>query len=283
MHGAAANGNGAREMKSWLFRFLKGMIIGLGFIVPGISGGVLAAILGLYQRMISFAANIKKNAKEDLPFLLPVFIGIAFGIFILVHPLYFLLDHYLAQVIWAFIGCIIGTLPALWHEAGKSGRSKRHYAIFLISAVISFVLFYAYQNQMYARVELNFFTWILAGVMLVIVTITPGTSTSAFLIFFGIYQPVLEALKTMDFSILGPLALGAVISLYPVFKLTDLLLKKAFASFFHYIAGIVISSTAILISLARSYSEGSSTIICMLIMTLGIAIGFLFGRIKHNV
>ena len=99
--------------ESILSRFLKGVVIALGFILPGVSGGVLAAILGIYERMLRFMAHLTKNFKENLLFFLPVGIGGIVGIGLLSKPLEWLLQNYQIIVLWGFAGAIIGTLPAL--------------------------------------------------------------------------------------------------------------------------------------------------------------------------
>ena len=94
-------------MIDWILRFFKGALIGTGFILPGVSGGALAAIFGLYQRIVSFIAHITKNFMANFLFFIPVGLGALFGIFLLARPLSFLLENYEAQVIWGFIGCVI--------------------------------------------------------------------------------------------------------------------------------------------------------------------------------
>ncbi len=66
-----------------MLRFVKGMFIGSGFILPGVSGGALAAVFGMYERLISFLAHITKNFKENVLFFLPVGLGGVTGIFLL--------------------------------------------------------------------------------------------------------------------------------------------------------------------------------------------------------
>ena len=70
-------------MLSWISKMIKGIVIALGFILPGISGGVLAAILGIYERMIRFLAHPFKNLKEDILYFLPVVIGMLLGYFLI--------------------------------------------------------------------------------------------------------------------------------------------------------------------------------------------------------
>ena len=131
-------------MIDWILRFLKGALIGTGFILPGVSGGALAAVFGLYERIISFIAHITRDFLKNVLFFIPVGLGTLLGMFLLARPLSFFLEHYETQVLWGFIGCIIGTLPALWKEAGKKGRSGRHCGILALTAVIGFCLLYAF-------------------------------------------------------------------------------------------------------------------------------------------
>ena len=106
-------------MLSWLSKIIKGIVIALGFILPGISGGVLAAILGIYERMIRFLAHPFKNLKEDVLFFLPVGIGMLLGIGLFSYPIEYLLENYQVYVLWSFAGAIIGTIPSLVKESAS--------------------------------------------------------------------------------------------------------------------------------------------------------------------
>ncbi len=110
--------------KDWLLRFIKGMFIGSGFILPGVSGGALAAVFGMYERLISFLAHITKNFKENVWFFLPVGLGGVTGVFLLSFLVSFLLGAYETTILWFFVGCIAGTVPTLWKEAGKKGTAN---------------------------------------------------------------------------------------------------------------------------------------------------------------
>lgn len=119
-------------MTSFFSRIIKGMIIALGFILPGVSGGVLAAILGIYERLISFLAHIRENFMENFLFFVPVGIGGILGIALFSFPVEFLLKHFQVPVLWGFAGAIIGTLPSLIAESTKKNqaRHKRHHLVF---------------------------------------------------------------------------------------------------------------------------------------------------------
>ena len=125
-----------QKKNDWFLRFIKGMFIGSGFILPGVSGGALAAIFGLYERMIAFLANVTKDFKKNFLFFLPVGIGALAGIVVLSFGVSFLLGNFETIILWFFIGCIVGTIPALWKEAGKEGRSTRDILILLASFIV---------------------------------------------------------------------------------------------------------------------------------------------------
>lgn len=125
--------------KDWILRFVKGMFIGSGFILPGVSGGALAAIFGIYERIITFLAHITKNFKENVLFFIPVGLGGITGVFLLSFAVSFLLGTYETIILWFFVGCIIGTVPALWKEAGKQGRSTRDIVILFVSFIAGFL------------------------------------------------------------------------------------------------------------------------------------------------
>lgn len=107
-------------MVSWIARIIKGMIIALGFILPGVSGGVLAAILGIYERMIGFLAHIRKDFVENVLFFIPIGIGGILGIALFSFPVEYLLQHYQVIVLWGFAGAIIGTIPSLLKESTQN-------------------------------------------------------------------------------------------------------------------------------------------------------------------
>jgi putative membrane protein len=270
-----------RGVIGWLLRFLKGALIGTGFILPGVSGGALAAIFGLYQRIVSFIAHITKDFIKNVLFFIPVGLGALCGMFLLARPLSFFLEYYEAQVIWGFIGCIIGTLPSLWKEAGKEGRAKRHYVIVAVTAVISFCLLFAAKNYLNAQMPLNFLTWIFAGFLIALGILVPGMSPSNFLVYLGMYKPMVDAFKIMDVLILLPLFLGVVICLFSLSSLIDILLRKIYAGMFHFVVGIVIASTFLIVPLNYNYAS-VGTLACAAAMLAGCALGFWMSRLEEQ-
>ena len=183
------------------------MFIGSGFILPGVSGGALAAIFGIYERIISFLAHITRNFKENVLFFIPIGLGGITGVFLLSFVVSFLLGTYETIILWFFVGCIIGTVPALWKEAGKKGRSTREIIILIISFTLGF-LFLWKGSGLFSHVEQNFFTWIIAGGLIGLGMIVPGLSPSNFLVYMGMYKAMSDGIKDLNFSVIIPIEIG---------------------------------------------------------------------------
>ncbi|MDR2511047.1 MAG: DUF368 domain-containing protein [Bacteroidales bacterium] len=268
-------------MVDWILRFFKGALIGTGFILPGVSGGALAAIFGLYQRIISFIAHITRDFIKNVLFFIPVGLGALFGMFLLARPLSFFLENYEVQVLWGFIGCIIGTMPSLWKEAGKEGRAGRHYIILVLTAIVGFCLLFTAKMFLEARLPLNIITWIFAGALIAVGILVPGMSPSNFLVYFGMYKPMVDAFKTMDFLVIIPIFIGVAICLFSLSALVDKLLKKIYAGLFHFVVGIVIASTFMIVP--RNFNYLSSGILfCVIAMLAGAALGFWMSKLEEK-
>ena len=154
---------------NWIFRLIKGMIIALGFILPGVSGGVLAAILGIYERMLHFLAHIRQDFKKNFLFFLPVGIGGILGLVLLSRPLEWVLAHYQIIVLWGFAGAILGTLPSLFKES-KSKRLVIKVDTFtlILTFILSTLILYMLP-AIAGTVPANFFGFFLAGVLITLV------------------------------------------------------------------------------------------------------------------
>jgi putative membrane protein len=201
--------------------------------------------------------------------------------FLLARPLSFFLENYEVQVIWGFIGCIIGTLPSLWKEAGKNGRGKIHYTILVMSAVLGFCLLYTAENFWKVQMPRNFFTWILSGALIALGVLVPGLSSSNFLVYLGMYKPMVDAFKTIDLSVLLPIFSGSAICLFSLSAFIDMLFKRAYAEMFHFVTGIVLASTVMIVPVNYNYLS-YGTVICAIALIIGALLGFWMSRLEEK-
>ena len=246
-------------MLSWITRIIKGLIIALGFILPGVSGGVLAAILGIYERMINFLAHIKVNFKENVLYFLPVGIGMVLGIALFSLPVEYLLAHYKIIVLWGFAGAIIGTIPSLIKESVREcDRDRADMAVFWLTFVLSGFFLY-FLTSMVGTLPANFLTFMLAGALIALGILVPGLSPSNLLLILGLYSPMLAGFKSLDlFGTFLPIAIGGALALIAFSKAMDYALNHFHSRVYHFIIGIVLSSTLLIVIPNAGNSESIS-------------------------
>lgn len=270
-----------KDVKDWFLRFIKGMFIGSGFILPGVSGGALAAIFGIYERMIRFLAHITKNFKENVLFFLPVGLGGLTGLFLLSFAVSFLLGSYASIILWFFVGCIVGTVPALWKEAGKKGRSKRELFILIIS-FLGALLFLWQGAGLFIEVPQNIWTWMIAGFLIALGVIVPGLSPSNFLVYMGVYKAMADGFKNLELDVILPIALGGIITILTLSKIIDYIFSKAYPQLFHFIMGVVLASTVMIIPTDYTGFTFISYLACVLMLALGALLGAWMSRLEER-
>lgn len=267
-------------MGDWILRIVKGVFIGAGFIVPGVSGGALAAVFGIYERMIAFLSKITKDFKKNLLFFFPVGIGILAGIFLFSKVLVFLLTQYAAEMRWFFVGCIVGTAPSLWKEAGKKGRQTKHYGIIGISFVVG-MLFLILMKGIQVTIPQNIFTWAAAGALIGLGMLLPGLSPSNLLVFFGMYDALSAGIASLDWSVIIPLFFGVGSIALILAKLIEKILNKAYTGMFHIILGIVFASTIMIIPVNVNYLSIRS-LFFVLALAIGVALGLWMSKLEKR-
>lgn len=269
-------------MLSWITRIIKGLIIALGFILPGVSGGVLAAILGIYERMINFLAHIKVNFKENVLYFLPVGIGMVLGIALFSLPVEYLLAHYKIIVLWGFAGAIIGTIPSLIKESVREcDRDRVDMAVFWLTFVLSGFFLY-FLNSMVGTLPANFLTFMLAGALIALGILVPGLSPSNLLLILGLYSPMLAGFKSLDFfGTFLPIAIGGALALIAFSKAMDYALNHFHSRVYHFIIGIVLSSTLLIVipnaGNSESISYAGTSIVTLVLAAFFFGLGIWLG------
>ena len=277
----------------WIIRMVKGVIIGIGFILPGLSGGVLAVIFGLYDKILKFLANIKEDFIKNVLFFIPVGIGMAIGIFIFSVVVEKAFGKYAAIFICLFVGFVIGTFPSLYRTAGKQGRKTKDILIMLISALVLFGLMMLGEKQL-MDVAPGILSWLGSGALISLGLIVPGMSPSNFLIYFGLYDKMASGIKDLDLSVIIPLIVGAVICVLLFAKLAAHLFRKYYSGMYHFILGMVIgSSVAIFPAIvfpalkpevlsAAGLSIAGAVLLCIAMLIAGTVASYLFSKVEEK-
>ena len=277
----------------WIIRMVKGVIIGIGFILPGLSGGVLAVIFGLYDKILKFLANIKEDFIKNVLFFIPVGIGMAIGIFLFSVVVEKAFGKYAAIFICLFVGFVIGTFPSLYRTAGKQGRKTKDILIMLISALVLFGLMMLGEKQL-MDVAPGILSWLGSGALISLGLIVPGMSPSNFLIYFGLYDKMASGIKDLDLSVIIPLIVGAVICVLLFAKLAAHFFRKYYSGMYHFILGMVIgSSVAIFPAIvfpalkpevlsAAGLSIAGAVLLCIAMLITGTVASYLFSKVEEK-
>lgn len=266
----------------FIMRLIYGAMIGLGAVLPGISGGVLCVVFGIYKPIMELLSHPIKAIKKYASLLIPTVIGIAAGFLGIAKLLGFLLERYEAPSMCVFIGLIAGMLPSLFREAGLKGRSKGSY----ISMGVAFLIVLGILLGIKAvsiTIPLNFGSYIFCGFCLALSIIAPGMSFSTLLMPLGLYQPFVAGIGDFDFGIILPAAIGAILTIILLAKLVTMLMDKHYSIVFHAIIGIVIAATVIIIpfsSFTLSFTSAAINVICLII---GIVAALLLDKFNSRV
>lgn len=271
-----------KNVKDWLLRFVKGMFIGSGFILPGVSGGALAAVFGIYERIITFLAHITKNFKENVLFFIPIGLGGLAGVFILAFPINYLLENFETPVLWFFVGCILGTIPALWHEAEKQGRTSTDIIILVISFIVGLVFLIYGQRLFDGNVAENTFTWMIAGALIGLGMIVPGLSPSNFLVYMGMYTGMTQGIKEINLGVIIPIGIGGIVCVLTLSKVMDYIFSKAYSKLFHFILGVVFASTIMIIPTNYNDLSVPGYLACIVLCAAGAALGYWMSQLEEK-
>lgn len=250
----------------FLYRIIQGALIGLGAVLPGISGGVLSVIFGIYKPIMELLSNPFKNFRTHVPKLIPVFIGGIIGFLGVANILSYFLNKYPDPSVCLFIGLIGGMLPSLFREASEQGRSKGSLISLMVCMCFIFVLLIGLRMTSVEIVP-NFFWYLFCGFCLALSVIAPGMSFSTLLMPLGLYTPFVDGIGHFDMAILVPGGIGALVTVILLAKAINALFDRHYSIAFHGIVGIVIAATIMIIPVDSFLSAGSAfvNLICIVV------------------
>ena len=264
----------------WLLRVVKGVLVGVGFITPGLSGGVLAVVFGIYEPLMRWLGNLREKFLQNLVYFIPVGIGGALGVVAFSAVVDWAFANYAAQFTWLFIGFISGTFPSLLKTSGKEGRKPWHWALLAVMAALTVFAMRTLENSSFSQLTPSFTNWLLSGFLMGLGAVVPGMSPSNFLIYFGLYDKMAAGISRLDFGVIIPILIGGVLCVLIFARLVSLLFKKHYAVMYHLILGIVVGSTIAIIP--RGVTGVSVIAVCALLFVVGAVISYLLAKLDEK-
>ena len=285
-------------MKKNIMLVIKGFIMGIANIIPGVSGGTLALILGIYEEFIGAISHLFSNLKKNICFLIPIAIGMVLAILSLSHVIDYSYKHFPIPTCLFFVGLVLGGIPMLLNKVKGKKETKKisSYIIFLLTFALVIVM--ACSDLIFGEGlkvsfnNMNLISYILlflVGVVAAATMVIPGVSGSLVLMLLGYYYPVIAVIKEFtkfknlgeNIIILGIFGIGILVGIVLISKLIEFLFKKyEVKTYFGVIGFIVASVIAIPLS---TLLEGSlvfsipQILIGLIFATLGIGISYKLG------
>lgn len=241
-----------RTKKDWLLDILRGYTIGIAFIIPGFSGGSVAAILGIYEKLVGAISDLPRQLKKSILTLLPIGIGMVLGIVSLLFPLGWALEEYPIPTVCLFVGLAIGGLPSV---TGKLTKPRPlHFASFLIPLLLAISLSFLPIASDVDLFNLSFGGYILlllVGFVGSAALVVPGISGSMLLLIFGYYNPIVNMATEHLFKgdevgksilVLGCVGIGILIGFFIISKVMKRLLTSFPVGTYYSILGFIVGS-----------------------------------------
>ncbi|ASK61274.1 DUF368 domain-containing protein [Virgibacillus phasianinus] len=262
----------------------RGMLMGASDVIPGVSGGTIAVLLGIYDRLIAAINGIfSRDWKKQLGFLIPLGIGVGIAILLLSRLIEWLFEHYAGPTQFFFLGLIIGIMPYLFHEAdAKQTFRVKHYILIVIGAIIVGSMAFLQAGEPGVIENIATSTYILlffSGIIASSAMILPGISGSFMLLIIGVYPTIIGAISNLQLDIIAVTGVGIVIGILVMSKIINFFLENYRHATFALIIGLVIGSIFVVFP---GFPANTSFLIASVVtFATGLLVAYILGRVEY--
>lgn len=267
---------------------LKGVMMGVANIIPGVSGGTMAVSMGIYDKIIHAATHIVSEFKKSMKLLLPIVLGMLIGIVVLARILEYMFARVPFQTNLLFIGLIIGGLPAITKKVkGKTIRLGHILVCLVFFAIVAGLALLGEQEGASADLSFNIINIMKlfgVGIVASATMVIPGVSGSMMLMLMGYYNPVLNTINDFIDSlvsfhvpgildgckVLVPFGIGVVVGIVAIAKLIEIIFEKFPEHAYWAIIGLIVASP---VAIFLMNQMGRITIVAVLTGIASLALG----------
>lgn len=285
-------------MRENLVLIIKGFIMGIANIIPGVSGGTLAMTLGIYEQFISAISHLLSKLKENLKFLIPVVIGMGLAIVTLSRVIDYSYNHFPLPTMLFFVGLVLGGIPMIYSKIRNESKVKISNIViflipFLLVLLMSVIGMFTTGIGEVNLAKLNVLEYIMlffVGMIAAGTMVIPGVSGSLVLMLLGYYYPVLGLIKEITkFQNLGhnlivalTFGLGIIVGIVVISKIIEFLFNKHEKKFYFGVFGFILASApAIILSGIQEISiiiNIPQVIAAIILLVLGFIISYKLGE-----
>ncbi|HLR67705.1 DUF368 domain-containing protein [Virgibacillus alimentarius] len=262
----------------------RGLLMGASDIIPGVSGGTIAVLLGIYDRLIA-AINgfFSKDWKKQLGFLIPLGVGVGAAILLLSNVIEWLFEHYTGPTQFFFLGLIIGILPYLFHQSdAKQTFTWKHIILLVIGALIvgSMVFLNTGEGTAMERTMSTYLLLFISGFLASAAMILPGISGSFILYVIGIYQTVIAGISSFQLDVIAVTGIGIVCGIVLMSKIINFFLLNYRTGTFAIIIGFVIGS--IFVVFPGWPTDKTFLLISVATFAAGLFSAYILGKVEYK-
>lgn len=265
-----------------MINFLKGIVVGLGGVAPGLSGSVLLIIFGLYQKTLDALGTLVVNFKKNVRFLLPLVAGMFLGVLLFSKVIDFFLSSYEMPTRFCFLGLILGTVPLFYKEVKKDGFSVKYYLVILLAAILGTWMFTLNPGAFPQVNDPTLLQSVILGVAVAATAIVPGVDPAVFLSSLGFYEMYVRSLANFDLTVLLPMLIGLGAGAVGISFGMSVLFKKFYTVTFSAIFGMFLSMIPNMLSERCVLGMNMASAVSVVVMIIGFGISYYLGDIEKN-
>lgn len=259
---------------------LKGLFIGATMLVPGVSGGSMAMILGIYNRLVGSISSFFKDIKKNSLFLLIFVAGALLGMVLFAKPLLSLIERFPKPMLYFFIGTALGGIPMMYKESGVKKFSSGH-VIYILLGILIVIIIGLIPTDIFSADKtsgvLKVLLLLIAGFIAAIALILPGISVSYMLLVLGLYEPVINAVGNLDILFLMPLGIGVILGILLTTRLLETAMTKYPGITYMLILGFILGS---LNETFPGVPSGVEWLICIATFAAGFSAIYMLSKLE---
>lgn len=264
----------------------RGILMGISDLIPGVSGGTIAFILGIYDRLLeAISGFFSREWKKHLGFLIPLVIGVGVTLLLFSRVIEFLLENYYEATQFFFMGLILGVIPYIMKQAEvKQNFTRRHFIVLIvIGLALASTAFIGTNEDAMPIVELSlpvFFVLFFSGWLASMAMLLPGISGSFILLLLGVYSTAINALSTLNIPIIIAIGAGVMVGFIVSSKAIRYLLEHFTYVTYAAIIGLILGSLFVVFP---GFAADTTTLVMSLItFTVGLVFTLLFSSPKKT-
>jgi Predicted membrane protein len=280
-------------MKNFFYRIFCGFFLGISIFAPGVSGSVMAVMMGIYHTLIDIVSNPFKNLKKNITYLFPMGIGALLSLVMFIVVFSYLFETYETATHLVFIGLIAGNLPVVFKDANSDGF-KPKYAVgiacaFALAVGVGIVRLMMPETAVGVDMQVNFVYYAVSAVVAGIASMVPGMSISMILMVFGVYDRLMISAKTLltapnmhEFALAGIVGVCFVAAMIVFSNFTKYIIRRHHSFAYFMVFGFMCGSLVSIFLKLPKNEPNFSWLIGAIMLLIGVSISSLFVRLGRR-